>query len=151
VIVFEIVQTSVGATIAERAGPFVRKLSGGFEKDAFNYLLFLRLVPAFPFFAVNAVAGLSRISLRTFTLATLIGIIPGSYAFAWLGRGLDSVFVAQEAERAACIAAKGAENCPFSLPLSSLVTRELLIAFALLGVVALIPVALKKWKGQSDV
>jgi uncharacterized membrane protein YdjX (TVP38/TMEM64 family) len=149
IIVFEIVKTSLGAAIAERAGPFVQKLSAGFEKDAFNYLLFLRLVPAFPFFAVNAVAGLSRVSLKTFSLATLIGIVPGTYAFAWLGRGLDSIFAAQEADRSACIAAKGLENCPFTLPLSSLVTRELLIAFALLGLVALVPVAIKKLKSKS--
>ncbi len=56
VIVFQVVKTSLGSAIAERAGPFVKKLSSGFAEDAFNYLLFLRLVPAFPFFAVNAVA-----------------------------------------------------------------------------------------------
>jgi len=48
VIVFKIVQTSLGVAIAQRAGPFVQKLSRGFEDDAFNYLLFLRLVPAIP-------------------------------------------------------------------------------------------------------
>lgn len=146
IIVFQIVKTSLGATIAARAGPFVKKLSAGFADDAFNYLLFLRLVPAFPFFAINAVAGLVRVDLRTYALATLIGIIPGSYAFAWLGRGLGSIIEAQTNVHDVCVAAKGLANCPFEISASSLITPQLLIALVVLGVVSLIPVALKKWK-----
>ncbi len=146
VIVFQVVKTSLGAAIAERAGPFVTMLSKGFAEDAFNYLLFLRLVPAFPFFAVNAVAGLARVDLKTFVIATLVGIIPGSFAFAWLGRGLDSIIQAQGAAHDACVAAKSAAACPIEFSPSALVTPELLIAFVVLGIVALIPVALKKWK-----
>lgn len=145
-LVFRIVQTSLGAAIAERAGPFVQKLSAGFAEDGFNYLLFLRLVPAFPFFAVNAVAGLTKMSLRTFAIGTFIGIIPGSFAFAWLGRGLGSVIDAQRTAHDACVTQNGAANCPFEISAASLVTKELLIAFAILGVVSLIPVAIKKWK-----
>ena len=147
--VFKIVQTSLGSAISEKAGPFVKKLSAGFEKDAFNYLLFLRLVPAFPFFAVNAAAGLTRMPMRTFIWATFVGIIPGSFAFAWLGRGLGSVIDAQSAAHAACIAEKGAETCPYSFAVSSLVTPQLLWALAGLGVVSLIPVVLKKWKPNT--
>jgi uncharacterized membrane protein YdjX (TVP38/TMEM64 family) len=146
VIVFQVVKTSLGSAIAERAGPFVTKLSNGFSKDAFNYLLFLRLVPAFPFFAVNAVAGLARVDIKIFIFATLVGIIPGSFAFAWLGRGLDSIIQAQGAAHDTCVAAKSAAECPIEFSPSALVTSELLFAFAVLGIVALIPVALKKWK-----
>jgi uncharacterized membrane protein YdjX (TVP38/TMEM64 family) len=149
IIVFQIVKTSLGAAIAEKAGPFVQRLSDGFAKDAFNYLLFLRLVPAFPFFVVNAVAGVCRVNLRTFIIATFVGIIPGSFAFAWLGRGLGSVIDAQTKVHDACVASKSLADCPFELSISSLVTPQLLIAFAVLGVVALIPVALKKWKRAS--
>ena len=149
IIVFQIVKTSLGASIAERAGPFVKKLSAGFAHDAFNYLLFLRLVPAFPFFAINAVAGLVRVDLRTYALATFIGIIPGSYAFAWLGRGLGSIIEAQSKAHDACIAVNGLANCPFEISASSLITPQLLIALAVLGVVSLIPVVLKKWKAAK--
>jgi uncharacterized membrane protein YdjX (TVP38/TMEM64 family) len=146
ILVFKIVQTSLGATIAERAGPFVQKLSRGFETDGFSYLLFLRLVPAFPFFAVNAVAGLTKMTLRTFAIGTLIGIIPGSFAFAWLGRGLGSVIDAQRITHDSCVLKNGMANCPFDISASSLITPQLLWAFAALGVISLIPVALKKWK-----
>jgi uncharacterized membrane protein YdjX (TVP38/TMEM64 family) len=149
VIVFQIVKTSAGAAIAERAGPFVTKLSAGFKQDAFNYLLFLRLVPAFPFFAVNAVAGLAQVNLRTFVIATFFGIIPGSIAFAWLGRGLGSVIDEQTAVHDACVASQDAAQCPFDISLASLVTPQLLVAFAALGGVALIPVALKKWNASK--
>jgi uncharacterized membrane protein YdjX (TVP38/TMEM64 family) len=148
VIVFEVVKTSLGAVIAEKAGPFVARLSGGFREDAFNYLLFLRLVPAFPFFAVNAVAGLAGISRKTFTVATLIGIIPGSFAFAYLGRGLDSLIDGQTALYQDCLAKAGAD-CMLKLSPGALVTREILIAFAALGVVALVPVALRRLKRKA--
>jgi uncharacterized membrane protein YdjX (TVP38/TMEM64 family) len=68
--VFQIVKTSLGAALAERAGPFLQRLSRGFAENAFSLLLFLRLTPVFPFWAVNAVAGLSRIPMRTFVIAT---------------------------------------------------------------------------------
>ncbi len=143
-IVFQVVKTSLGAALAERAGPFVQKLSKGFAEDSFNYLLFLRLVPAFPFFAVNTVAGLARVDLRTFVTATFIGIIPGTIAFSFVGSGLDSVIDAQMSLYKACLAQNSADPCKFELTLSSLVTPELLVAFAALGLVAIIPVVLKK-------
>jgi uncharacterized membrane protein YdjX (TVP38/TMEM64 family) len=149
VIVFKIVQTSLGAAIAERAGPFVQKLSRGFEEDGFNYLLFLRLVPAIPFFAINAVAGLTRMRLGTFALGTLIGIIPGSYAFAFLGRGLGSVLENAQSAHTVCVAQDAHAPCPYDISFSALVTPQILWAFAALGVLALIPVFLKKWNKTS--
>jgi uncharacterized membrane protein YdjX (TVP38/TMEM64 family) len=148
-VIFQIVKTSLGAVVAERASPFVRRLSGGFNRNAFNYLLFLRLVPGFPFFAVNAVAGLSGMPLRTFVLATAIGIIPGSVVFAYLGTGLDRIIAAQQAVYMECLAAKGAEACRFSLDVSALLTRDILLALAGLGVISLLPVLLKRRKHQA--
>ena len=149
IIVFQIVKTSLGATMAEKAGPFVQRLSAGFAADAFNYLLFLRLVPAFPFFVVNVVSGVARVPLRTFVVATFVGIIPGSFVFAYLGLGLGSVIDAQSLAHGTCVAEKGAANCPFEISVSALVTPQLLLSFAALGVVSLIPVILKKWKKVS--
>ena len=50
-IIFLIAKTALGEHLAQRAGPLATKLAEGFREDAFSYLLFLRLVPAFPFFA----------------------------------------------------------------------------------------------------
>lgn len=145
-IIFEIVKTSFGAALAERSGPAVKKLADGFNQDAFNYLLFLRLTPVFPFFVVNAVAGLCNVKRATFVIATLVGIIPGGFAYAYLGSGLDSVIDAQLAAQADCVAKQGGQPCAFSIDASALVTRELVIAFAALGAVSLIPVLLRKFR-----
>lgn len=151
VILFKIVNTSFGDVLVKKAGPMLSRINAGFAADAFNYLLFLRLVPAFPFWLVNIAPALANVKLRTFALATLIGIIPGTFAFAFVGEGLDSLITAQKAIHDTCVVAKGASACPFELSVSSLITKELLIAFAVLGVVSLIPVALKKWKNAHVV
>ncbi len=147
--VFQIAKSSFGNSLANRAGPYLTKLKDGFSADAFNYLLFLRLVPAFPFWLVNIAPALANVRLRTFAAATFIGIIPATFAFAFVGQGLDSIIEAQSLAHAACVAAKGAENCAYDLSLSNLITSELLLAFAALGVVALIPVAVRKWKSRK--
>ena len=146
VIVFHIVKTSFGAILLERAGPGARKLAKGFERDSFSYLLFLRLVPAFPFFIVNAVAGLSRINPWTFTAATAVGIIPASLAFAYLGTGLDSIVDAQARLYNECLTAQRAAGCRMELDASALLTREIVIAFVALGFIALIPIGFKRWQ-----
>lgn len=149
VIVFHIVKTTAGAALAEHAGPAVKKLSAGFAENAFYYLLFLRLAPVFPFVIVNAVAGLSRVPIKTFVVATAIGIVPASFAFALLGASLDGIIATELAKYESCAGLKGAENCHLTLSLSALVTPQLLAAFAVLGVIALVPVALRHLKGAK--
>jgi uncharacterized membrane protein YdjX (TVP38/TMEM64 family) len=76
VILFLIARFVVGDALRARAGPFLKRMAEGFERNAFAYLLFLRLVPAFPFWTVNLVPALIGVRLRSFAAATLIGIIP---------------------------------------------------------------------------
>jgi uncharacterized membrane protein YdjX (TVP38/TMEM64 family) len=145
-IVFLIARTAVGDTLNRRAGPWLAKLSEGFQRDALSYLLFLRLVPAFPFWFVNIAPAVLGVPLKTFVLGTVIGITPATFAFASAGAGLDSVIMAAKTAHMACVAANGAEACPFKLHVSSLITRELILALVLVGLVALMPVGLKRWK-----
>jgi uncharacterized membrane protein YdjX (TVP38/TMEM64 family) len=77
--------------LAQRAGPFFAKLEAGFNTNAFNYLLVLRLVPLFPFWLVNLVPALAGVGLPTFLLATFLGIIPGTFVYASIGNGLGKV------------------------------------------------------------
>src|SRR5439155_801084 len=58
---------------------------------AFNYLLVLRLVPIFPFWLVNLVPALVGMRLRSYMLATFLGIIPATFVFASLGSGLGEI------------------------------------------------------------
>jgi uncharacterized membrane protein YdjX (TVP38/TMEM64 family) len=149
-LIFLAVRTATGEALAKRAGPFIEKLRAGFQKDALSYLLFLRLVPAFPFWLINVAPALLGVPLRTYLVATFFGIIPGTLAFAFAGSGLDSVLSAQgapyEACKAAASTAAAAAECRLGLDLKSLVTPQLLAAFALLGAVALIPVLVKRFR-----
>lgn len=107
-----------------RAGGFIRKMEQGFSENAFSYLLLLRLVPVFPFFIVNIVPAFTTIRLRTYALATFIGIIPAAFAFVSAGAGLGAVLE------------RGGE-----IELSGLLTQpEVLTPIIALSIVALIPV-----------
>ena len=150
-IIFLIAKTSFGEPLAARAGPWLEKLREGFRKDALSYLLFLRLVPAFPFWLVNLAPALLSVGLGTYAIGTFIGIIPGTFAFAFVGAGLDSIIEAQQAAFDACVAEQGAEGgCRFALDPGSLLTPEILIAFAALGVVALIPVVIRRIRDRKQ-
>ena len=144
-ILFLIVTSSFGTSLAGKAGPFVAKLRDGFKENALSYLLFLRLVPVFPFFIVNLVPGLLGVPLSTFVLGTGLGIIPGTVAYSLAGAGLGSVIDAQNASYNACVAKGPAAACTYSIDFKSLVTPELVYAGIAMGIVALIPIALKAW------
>ncbi|WP_306026855.1 TVP38/TMEM64 family protein [Stappia sp. MMSF_3263] len=143
-LIFLAARSSLGEALKHRAGPFLSRLAAGFREDAFNYLLFLRLAPVFPFWLVNIAPALFGMSLRPYVTATFIGILPGTYAYAFIGAGLDSVIAAQESASPGCAAAG---TC--SIELSALVTRDLVLAFAALGIAALIPVLVRKLRAKS--
>jgi uncharacterized membrane protein YdjX (TVP38/TMEM64 family) len=146
-IIFEVAKTSFGASLAARAGPRLSRFKAGFEKNAFNYLVFLRLVPVLPFWLVNLAASLMGLRLSTFAPATFIGIIPACLVYAYVGRGLDGIISDSLARQATCLSQNALANCTLELPLSSLITPGILLAFAALGLMALVPVALKAFKG----
>ncbi len=75
-----------------KAGENLKRMEDGFQENAFNYLMFLRLVPVFPFWLVNLVPALLDVRLSTYVIATFLGIIPGTFVFAHVGAGLGSVF-----------------------------------------------------------
>jgi uncharacterized membrane protein YdjX (TVP38/TMEM64 family) len=156
-LIFLIARSSLGTALAERAGPRINALRDGFQQDGLNYLLFLRLVPVFPFWLVNIAPALLGVPLSTYVIGTLVGIIPGTFAFAFVGAGLDSVVAAQRASFDACIADasdKGldpATACDLGIDASALVTPGLIAALVALGVLALVPIAAKKVLGRRSV
>jgi uncharacterized membrane protein YdjX (TVP38/TMEM64 family) len=121
-VVFLIAKSALGDWLVRRAGSRVEKVAAGFRADAFNYLLFLRLVPFFPFWLVNLVPALCGVRLGTFVIASALGMIPGTFAYAFFGAGLDSAIKAQNA------------------------TLELFAGLVALGLLALVPVAVKRFK-----
>jgi uncharacterized membrane protein YdjX (TVP38/TMEM64 family) len=146
--IFLATRTALGEHLVRRAGPLAGKLADGFRADAFHYLLFLRLVPVFPFFIVNIVPAVCGVRLRTFVAATAIGIIPGTFTYAFVGAGLDSVIRAQAAPYEACLAA-GQTDCHVDFDLRAAVTPELLAAFVALGMLALVPILVKRVRARA--
>ena len=138
-VVFLAARSSLGTALKARAGPFLARLSSGFRENAMSYLLFLRLTPIFPFWLVNIAPAIFHVPVGTYVFSTLVGIIPGTFAFAFIGSGLDSVIAAQEAANPGCAAAGSCE-----VDIGAFVTPELLAAFFVLGFASLIPVVLKR-------
>ena len=127
-IIFFAAKTSLGATLREKAGGLYKRIEGNMNENAAGYLLFMRLVPVFPFFLVNIVPALFNVKPRTYILTTFFGIMPGSFVYVNLGGQLATI-----------------EN------LSDLVSMQTLLAFALLGVFALIPTLYKQIKGKKKI
>ena len=150
-IIFLIARSALGDVLAAKAGPFLSRFRAGFQQDAVSYLLFLRLVPIFPFWLVNLAPSLLGVSFGTYVATTFLGIIPGTFAYALAGNGLDSVIEAQAASYQSCLAKmgpEGQESCSYALDPGALLTPELIAGLVALGLVALVPVAVK-WFRRS--
>jgi len=138
-IIFEIARTSFGEVMQQRTGKFVEKMRNGFQEDSFLYLLTLRLTPVFPFWVINIVPALLNMRLMPYVAATFLGIIPGTFAYAYIGAGLDSVIMAQEIANPGCAA-----NGTCKIDPGALITVDVIIAMAALGFISLLPVVIRK-------
>lgn len=131
-IVFLVARSALGAALAAKAGPTLDRLRDGFNANSFNYLLVLRLVPAFPFWLVNVAAALLGMRLGPYVLGTALGIIPGTFVYCSVGAGA-----------AAAIEAGG------EIPLGGILLKpEILLPIAALVALSLLPVAIKWWRGR---
>lgn len=113
-------------TIRPRMGERIQRLLSEFHNYDFNYLLFLRLVPLFPFWLINLAMAFTPIRIRTYVAATFIGILPGALVFTNLGRTLGEI------------------ESP-----DQLVSLKTVSAFLLLGIFALVPVVVKKTRSKE--
>ncbi|MBV5340081.1 MAG: TVP38/TMEM64 family protein [Deltaproteobacteria bacterium] len=112
--------------VLSRFGSKLEGMNRELEARGFSYLLFLRLVPLFPFFLINLAAGLTRLPFKTFFFGTLLGIIPGGFVYVNAGASLATID-----------------------SLSEIVSPRVLGSFALLGLFSLVPVLYNKF-GKRD-
>jgi uncharacterized membrane protein YdjX (TVP38/TMEM64 family) len=94
-VVFLIARYVLGDVMRRKAGPFLQRMEAGFQENALSYLLVLRLVPAFPFWAVNLAPALLGVRLPVYVLATAVGIVPGTFVFASFGAGCSRLKLSQ--------------------------------------------------------
>jgi uncharacterized membrane protein YdjX (TVP38/TMEM64 family) len=138
--VYANIAATIGATLAflatrfllhdlvqRKFGERLEKLNRELEERGLNYLLFLRLVPIFPFFLINLAAGLTRLPLRTFIIGTMAGIIPGGFVYCNAGASLATITT-----------------------LGEVASFRVLGSFALLGLFALLPVIYSKKRGSGE-
>jgi len=113
--------------VLKKFGSRLEGMNKELETRGFNYLLFLRLVPLFPFFLINLAAGLTRLPLRTFFFGTMFGIIPGGFVYVNAGASLATID-----------------------SLAGVASPRVLGSFVLLGLFALIPVFYNKYKQKTE-
>lgn len=129
---FLAVKLSVGHWIADKSNRWIARMSKGFKENAFNYLLFLRILPIFPFWAINVTAALLNMRLSLFFLATLIGIVPGTIVYVSLGNSLNVLFSSNKQPE-----------------LSIIFKPEVLFPLIFLAILSLTPVLYKQFKKKD--
>jgi uncharacterized membrane protein YdjX (TVP38/TMEM64 family) len=144
-VIFLVARSAFGGWLVARAGPFAERLAKGFRDNAFSYLLFLRLVPLFPFWLVNIVPALCGVSLGSYIAATVVGIIPATFAFTLFGAGIDSVLAAQQAAFDACVAA-GRPGCRMAFDPWAAATPQMIAALIAVSAVALVPLVVRHFR-----
>jgi len=132
--IFLIARYALADYFHAKAGDAGRKMEAGFRENALSYLLFLRLVPLFPFWLVNLVPALLGVPARTFLIGTFFGIIPGSAVFCSVGAGLGAVFEQGKTP-----------------DLGIIFSPEILFPILGLAVLSLVPIVYKKTKGRGSV
>jgi uncharacterized membrane protein YdjX (TVP38/TMEM64 family) len=143
--VFLIARNALRGIVLRWIGPQVTRFAEGFRASGFNYLLFMRLVPIFPFSLGNLLPALCNVRLATFMLATFIGIMPMTLAIAFFGAGLDSALAIQIEHYRACLAA-GKPDCGLDFHFWMAVTPQFVAGLVALGVAALLPVLVRRYR-----
>jgi len=131
--VYAAARTSFGEKLRGRAGGFLARMEAGLKENELSYMFLLRLVPIFPFWAVNIASGLLNVRLRNFLIGTFFGMIPGTFVYVSIGHGLGSVF-----------------DAGGQISLTGVLLRpETLIPILGLAALAAAPIILKRFKRAS--
>jgi uncharacterized membrane protein YdjX (TVP38/TMEM64 family) len=99
-------------------GDHLAKVNEGIDKEGAFYLFTMRLIPAFPFFVINLVMGLTKMPLRTFYLVSQVGMLAGTLVYVNAGKELAKID-----------------------SLSGILSPGLIVSFILLGI---FPITVKK-------
>jgi uncharacterized membrane protein YdjX (TVP38/TMEM64 family) len=114
--------------VRQEAGARLEKLIRGVEAEGWRFVAFTRLVPMIPFNQLNYALSLTRISLVSYVLASLLCMVPGTLAYTWLG------YAGREAVMG-----------------GNTVIRYGPVALALLAAIVFVPGLLRRFKGEETV
>ncbi len=116
----------VGDSLQKKYKNRLEKFNKEFDKRGVYYLISLRFLPFIPFFLVNILAGLTEVSMRKFLISTFIGVAPSSFVYTYAGQSLANLTSPKD-----------------------VLSSRILIAFLLLGLLALLPALLGRKKFRS--
>ena len=128
-ILFIAARSAFGELLRPKIGSSIERMRNELAKNAFFYLLFLRLAPVFPFFVVNIAPAFLNISFSKYFSASFLGMIPGAAVYALMGSGLNKTLVTGE----------GFDKIPN-------VSLEFLVGLVGLAVLSLVPILIRRWK-----
>jgi len=130
--VFLAARYAVADLLKAKLGSHMLKMEEGFNKNPLTYLLFLRLIPLFPFWLVNLIPALLNVPIRIYIFGTAIGIIPGTLIYSLLGDGVGALLAAGQ-----------------DINLGIIFELRFLLPVCGLGTLVLLPVLYKKVRGPS--
>ena len=117
----------------QQAGPYLIRFEKGFKENAVSYMLFLRLIPLFPYWIVNLAPAFLGIPFTTFLWTTALGIIPVAFAFTQIGRGMGHILDMHQ-----------------EFTLKQIINSDVILALITLGFIALVPIIFKRWKKRKE-
>jgi len=117
----------IGKKVQSKYENQLEKFNTELENSKYQYLFSLRFLPIFPFFLVNFLCGVTKLDLKAFIITTSLGIIPGSFVYTYAGSQLANIN-----------------------SVGDIFSKNILIAFVLLGLLTLFPVFIKKIKNYKN-
>lgn len=97
----------LGSSIQDKFGDRLASFNSALDREGAFYLFTLRLIPAVPFFVINAVMGLTKLKTWTFWWVSQVGMFPGTVVYVYAGsrvpnlqaladQGINAVFTPQQ-------------------------------------------------------
>ena len=129
----------------QRLGARYDRLAQGFRRDDIYYLLFMRLMPVFPFWVVNLVVAVMDMPLLRFAPVSFVAMMPAAMAAALVGTGLELALAGPAADLARC-RAQGATDCAGGLAIPDLLQSDFLLAASVMAVLALLPPLWRRYR-----
>ena len=134
VLFYLLARSAFGKEYYEEKKTIMSKFEGGFKKNEGHYLLFLRLIPLFPYGIINLAAAYFGVKITTFAWTTFLGMIPSVFVYTEAGKGLFNLL-----------------NSKNPLSPESFLNSELIIALSGLALLSLTPLLYKRLKnGRAD-
>jgi uncharacterized membrane protein YdjX (TVP38/TMEM64 family) len=124
---FLIARYLAGDWAKRRSGPRLQQLRDGIEQDGWKFVAFVRLVPVFPFNLLNYALGLTTIPFPQYFFSSWLFMLPGAFAYAWLGYAGQAAISGDEQT-----------------------IRNIMIAIGLIAVVAYLPRLMRFFRHRHD-